>query len=241
MFSLDSGRMAAAEHLDRPGLILRLSLLIDSLENDHPSRVAIDGPDAAGKTTLADELAVALRERDREVIRASVDGFHRSRVERHRRGPDSPAGYYEDTFDYDALNAWLLDPLGPGGNRAYRTAVFDFHADEPLEEPLARASERSVLIVDGVFLLRPELRDVWDFTVFVSASFEETLRRAASRDLALFGTADEIERRYRTRYIPGQELYFTQARPDVAADVIVVNEDPAAPVLYPRRSHDRPA
>jgi uridine kinase len=40
----------------------------------HPTRVAIDGVDAAGKTTLDDELAEVLRERGRGVIRASIDG-----------------------------------------------------------------------------------------------------------------------------------------------------------------------
>jgi uridine kinase len=227
--------MAAGEQRDRAGLILRLSRLIDALDRDHPSRVAIDGPDAAGKTTLAGELAVVLRGGGRDVIRASVDGFHRARVERYRQGPDSPKGYYEDTFDYDAMRSLLLDPLGPGGSREYRAAVFDFRADEPVVEPLARASERSVLLVDGVFLLRPELRGAWDFTIFVSASFEETLRRAAGRDVELFGTRDEVERRYRVRYIPGQELYFALARPDEIADVVVVNDDPAAPELRVRQ------
>jgi uridine kinase len=228
--------MAAGEQLDRAGLLVRLARLIDSVSATHPLRVAIDGPDAAGKTTLADELAVVLGEGDREVIRASVDGFHRARAERYRQGPDSPAGYYEDTFDYAALRTSLLDPFGPDGSREYRTAVFDFRADTPVIEPLARASERSVLLVDGVFLLRPQLRDAWDFTVFVSASFDETLRRAASRDLGLFGTPDEVQRRYRVRYIPGQQFYFAQARPTEAADAIVVNEDPAAPVLHVRQS-----
>lgn len=228
--------MAAGEQMDRAELLRRLSLLIDALDAVHPTRVAIDGPDAAGKTTLADELAVVLLEGGREVIRASVDGFHRPRVERYRQGPDSPEGYYKDTFDYDALRTWLLDPLGPGGSREYRSAVYDFLADKPLVEPLARASERSVLLVDGVFLLRPELREAWDFTIFVSASLDETLRRAVSRDLELFGTANEVERRYRVRYIPGQELYSAQARPEEAADAIVLNEDPAAPALYVRQS-----
>jgi uridine kinase len=54
--------------------------------------VAIDGPDTAGKTTLADELADALLGRGREVVRASIDDFLRPRDERHRRGPDSPEG-----------------------------------------------------------------------------------------------------------------------------------------------------
>jgi uridine kinase len=223
--------MAAGEQLDRVGLLRRLSGLIDAVDTAHPTRVAIDGPDAAGKTTLADELAVALSEAGRDVIRASVDGFHRPRAERYRRGPDSPEGYYEDAFDYRALRTSLLDPLGPDGSREYHSAVFDFRDDRPVHSPPAQASERSVLLVDGVFLLRPELRASWDFTIFVSASFDETLRRAVSRDLEFFGTADEVERRYRVRYIPGQKLYFAQARPDETADAVILHENPATPAL----------
>lgn len=59
---------------------------------DHPVRVAIDGPDAAGKTMLADA--------GRQIVRASIDGFHRPRAERYRQGPLSPAGYYEDSLDH---------------------------------------------------------------------------------------------------------------------------------------------
>jgi uridine kinase len=59
----------------------------------HPLRVALDGPDAAGKTTLADELAARLVPGDRDVIRASIDGFHRPRLERRRRGDTDPHRY----------------------------------------------------------------------------------------------------------------------------------------------------
>jgi hypothetical protein len=48
-------------------------------------RVAIDGSAAAGKTMLADELAISLRGRGRDVIRASIEGFLRPRIERYRR------------------------------------------------------------------------------------------------------------------------------------------------------------
>jgi len=48
--------MAAGEHLDRAGLLVRPACLINAVDIAHPLRVAIDGPDAAGKTTLADEL-----------------------------------------------------------------------------------------------------------------------------------------------------------------------------------------
>jgi uridine kinase len=194
---------------------------IAAVRRPHPVRVAIDGVDAAGKTTLADELAPVLRRDGREVVRASVDGFHRPRAERYRRGELSPEGYYRDSFDYDALRDALLDPLGPGGSRQYRRAVFDYRNDEPRAEPPSHASEDAILLFDGVFLLRPELVEHWDLRIFVSVDPDEALRRALARDTPLFGSRDEAERRYRQRYRPGQRLYFAEARPVEAADVVV--------------------
>src|SRR5438270_14025869 len=95
----------------------QLAQQIVSLHPPHPLRVAIDGIDAAGKTTLADELVSPIEAQGRPVIRASLDGFHRPRAERYQQGADSPQGYYEDSFDYAALRDALLLPLGPGCSR----------------------------------------------------------------------------------------------------------------------------
>ena len=217
--------------LDRPALLTTLATSIDALSLDHPTRIAVDGPDTAGKTTLADELGGALRERGRHVIRASIDGFHRPRAARYARGADSPEGYYADSFDHDAVRRALLDPLGPGGDRRYRRATFDHRTDRPVDAPVEAAPRSAVLLFDGVFLQRPELRDGFDLCVFVAISHDEVLRRALERDVPLLGPREEVERRYRTRYIPGQRLYAAQTRPEAEADVVVRNDDPAAPVL----------
>lgn len=160
-------------------------------------RVAVDGPDAAGKTTLADELAGALRARGRSVLRLSIDDFLRPPRERYRRGHESPEGYYLDSFDHDALRGAVL-----------------------------AASERTAL-VDGVFLLRPELTDLWDLSIFVNCERDEILRRATTRDAGRLG-AGVIER-YRRRYLPAQDAYRRLARPLEAADVVIDNTDPASP------------
>lgn len=220
----------------RASVLTRLGEIVDAVSPGHPTRVAVDGPDAAGKTTLADELARELRGRGRDVIRASVDGFHRPRAERRRRGDLSPRGYLEDSFDVGALRRVLLDPLGPQGDRRYRTEVFDFRVDTPVERPAQVAPADAVLVLDGVFLLRPELAASWDLRIFVSVEPEETLRRALTRDEEVFGSREEVERRYRERYLPGQQLYLTEFRPLDAADVIVLNDDPTRPLLV-----DRPA
>jgi uridine kinase len=128
----------------RAGVVTAVAVGIDAVTCSHPVRVAIDGPDAAGKTTLADELAVVLRARGREVIRASIDGFHRPRSQRHRQGPESPCGYYEDSFDQERLLAELLHPLGDAGSRLYRTRIFDYRADAPVRAEPMRASADAI-------------------------------------------------------------------------------------------------
>ncbi|MBD0739302.1 cytidylate kinase family protein [Streptomyces sp. CBMA29] len=201
---------------------------VGAVAGGHPVRVAVDGPPAAGKTTLADELAVVLRARGREVIRATVDDFLFPRARRYRRGRYSAEGCYFDAHDRAALCRFLLDPLGPGGDRTFRTAAYDADTDTVRSPPAATAPADAVLLFDGVFLLRPELLDRWDLRVFVSVPFEQTVDRARSRDAALAATA-EIERSWHDRYIPAQRLYAATAHPTDHADVIVYNALPQQP------------
>jgi uridine kinase len=221
----------AAPDRDREAVLDRLAALISAVRRPHVVRVAIDGVDAMGKTTLADELRPLLEARGRPVVRATIDGFHRPRAERHRRGPTSPEGYYHDSFDHDALRRELLEPLGPGGSRRYRSRVFDLRGDEPVRDAPVAAPGNAVLLFDGVFLFRPELNDLWDFRVFVEFDAEEALRRAVVRDEELFGSPDEALRRYRNRYVPGQRLYLDEVDPAAVADVIFENTDVLAPGL----------
>jgi uridine kinase len=217
--------------MKRTTLLKRLVERIDTLTLAHPVRVAVDGIDAAGKTTLADELMVGLHARGRPVIRASIDGFHRPRSERYRRGATSAEGYYLDSFDYPAVQTALLLPLGPAGSGRYRRAVFDFRTDRPLATPDEVAPANAVLVVDGVFLLRPELEACWDYRIWVEVPFAVALERARVRDVALMGSEEEVLARYQARYIPGQQLYFQTVHPQERADVIVSNTDPLHPRL----------
>jgi len=217
--------------MQRHDVILHLARRIAALQRPHPLRVAIDGVDAAGKTTLADELIAPLKHLGRPVIRASIDGFHNPRAVRYRRGEFSGEGYFRDSFNHAALIKVLLHPLGPDGNRRYRRAVFDFRTDSPIDAPLKDAASDTVLLFDGVFLLVPDLRPYWDFAIFVRASFETTVARAEVRDRRLFGNASDVRRRYEERYVPGQRLYLAEVQPERHATVTVDNEDPDKLIL----------
>lgn len=212
-------------------MITKLAALIGSLIPGHPVRVALDGPDCAGKTTIANRLAEVLRAEGRHVIRASIDGFHNPASHRHRQGRHSPQGYYDDSFDLNALINSLLIPLGPGGNRCYRSACFDFRTDTPVDSPVKKAPVEAVLLLDGVFLHRPQLLQHWDFTVFVQVTPETTLKRAVKRDAELIGSVEAVETIYRERYLPAQEKYAHEIRPAELANAVVINDDPADPIL----------
>ena len=134
-------------------------------------RVAIDGVDGAGKTHFASELGPLLAKSGRDVIRASVDGFHHPKEVRYRLGRSSPEGFYRDSYDYKAFKEVLLNPLSPGGSGRYRTAVHDVDAETPVSVPEKQAKAGAILLLDGIFMHRPELRDYWDVSVWLEVPF----------------------------------------------------------------------
>ena len=196
------------------------------IEKLHPIRVAVDGIDCAGKSMFADGIAEVLSEQGLKVIRASLDGFHNPRKFRYERGKFSPEGYYLDSFNYKVLFEYLLDPLGPGGSRKFKTSVFDYKNDDWLNSETLLASDDDILVFDGVFLLRPELENVWDLSIYLHISYDECLKRALNRDQ---GDPEKIEKRYEKRYIPGQKLYHMHVGPMRKADLIIDNRDPENP------------
>ncbi|EWM66294.1 uridine kinase [Micromonospora sp. M42] len=231
------GRAQGQSIYPRRELIGLLADAVGSVTVPHPTRVAVDGPPAAGKTTLADELAAVLRARGRYVIRATVDDFLFPRARRYRRGEFSAEGCYVDTHDHGSLNRVLLDPLGPGGDRRFRPTVYDHATDTVLSPPPTTAPADAVLVFDGVFLLRPELVDRWELRVFVSTALDKTVDRAVIRESRVSTRAD-VERRWHERYFPAQRLYFATARPAEHADVVVHNDDPGRPMWEIRAGGD---
>jgi uridine kinase len=88
--------------------------------------------------------------------------------------------------------------------------------------------------LDGIFLLRPELIYYWDFSIFVDVNFDVSILRAV--DIAVASSGGElapqnIRAQYNQRYVPGQEIYFTEARPHQKADVVLQNNDLSNPKL----------
>ena len=126
--------------------------------------MGIDGVDASGKTTLAGELADELEKSSRPIIQASVDDFHNTKSIRCAKGENSPEGYYYDSFNYKAMTEVLLDPLS-SGKVQYKTAIFDYRTNLEVVLPIETADRDSILVMEGIFLFRPELINYWDIKI----------------------------------------------------------------------------
>lgn len=180
-------------------------------------RVGIDGVDGAGKTTLADRLGQVLEAAGHKVIRSSIDGFHNPRAVRYARGRDSAEGFYRDSFDVAAFKRELLDPLSPRGSGRFRRTVFDHRTDQPVVSTYETAGRAAILLVDGIFLHRPELRSYWDLSLFLDVPFEQSYSRMSKRD----GSDPSPYALANRRYLGGQGIYFAECDPKARANILV--------------------
>lgn len=190
-------------------------------------RVGVDGESGAGKTTFGGELHAALRLSGRPVIRASVDSFHHPREIRYRLGKTSPDGFFLDSYNYDALRTSLLDPLSPGGSARFRRAAFDHRTDSPVSAPEEHAPAEAILICDGLFLLRPELRGYWDYAIFLDVTTRTGLLRCAQRG---DGSPDPAAPS-NYRYVEGHQRYLRECRPKDFATLVIHNENLENPTI----------
>jgi uridine kinase len=175
--------------------------------------VAVDGADATISGPFADDLAVELRALDHDTFRASMADFLQPRVRREVRGADSALGFYEDAYDYSAFRRVLLGPFRLAGSTGFSTAFFDAKRDVPFESKWETGPADAVLVVDGQFLLRPELKGIWNFSVRLDSTAGEAVEQAAEPP----------------REAGAEALYEREAGPRAAASAIVNVVDPEHP------------
>ena len=87
-----------------------------------------------------------------------------------------------------------------------------------------------MLIFDGIFLHRPELRAYWDYSVFLEVGVAVAMARCAERD----GTSPDPRAPDNRRYVDGQQLYLRTCEPWRYATVVIKNEPLESPTIVAR-------
>ncbi len=193
------------------------ALVAEILHNYGKGRVivGVDGDSGSGASGVADDLAVTLREGGRKAFRASMANFHRSRSSRDESLPDSPETYYDRAFDYSVFQRVLVDPFRSAGSTSFVLAAFDEKRDTAIQPKWMSSGADAILIVDGVFLNRPELAGLWNYTIYVESDPAAPVAGGTGDD----GDATQAD-----------AIYVRQVSPRAKAVAIIDNSDPEHPL-----------
>ena len=189
---------------DRPGTNLRFGL---------------DGPVETDTRALADDVAAALADRAVPMARVSLAHFLRARSLRLEHGRDDPDALYRTWYDVPALRREVLDPLAPGGRGSWLPRLRDPGSDRAFRDPVRPAVPGTVLVLDGRFLLRDDVRGGLDVVAHLDVSPTARARRVP---------AEEAE-----RLLPAWQTYLDDVGPASLADVTVRFDHPDRPALRP--------
>jgi uridine kinase len=80
----------------------------------------------------------------------------------------------------------------------------------------------SVVLVEGIFLFKPQYRDYFDLTIWIDCTFSTALARAINRAQEGLSPANTITA-YDTIYFPAQRIHLAHDDPREHADLIFEN------------------
>ena len=181
-----------------------LALIADAALLGRTTMVAIDGLTCAGKSTLAGQVAGALG--DATVV--SLDDFYRPAGAKER-AILGPRESYDRYFDWKRLLGDVLTPLSSQSRARYRRHDW-------VNDRLAEWHEvvpRKVVVVEGVYSTRPELRPHFGVLVYVDAPREVRLARLLARGYPDMSWADH--------WMAGEDWYVKHVRPTLHVALVV--------------------
>src|SRR5216684_666978 len=163
--------------------------------------VAIDGGAGAGKAMLARGIHDQL---ESVSILRTADFFRP--LNEHPIAHLSAEKLYELYFRWQQMHDEALIPLHRGETAKYQR--YDWSTDRLQEWVSVEPAE--IVLVEGVYSSRPELRPMLDVTIFVEAPRTERLRRVLARD--------PNPGNWLTPWMSAEDWYLNQIRAQATAD-----------------------
>lgn len=162
--------------------------------------LAIDGPSASGKTTLASSLAQIY---DCSVIH--MDHFFLPNALRTKARLNEPGG----NIDYDRFVHEVVEPLQLGEVFSY--GVYDCTEGKIVSR--ARVANNRLTVIEGVYSMHPKFIDSYSFKVFLQVNKKTQSERILARNGA------NLHQRFLQEWIPLEYKYFTTHKIAEQADL----------------------
>lgn len=173
--------------------------------------VAIDGLSRSGKTTLIKKLGNLLKNMDRSYYILHIDDFITERSKRYNTGNDEWYEYYTLQWDVHWLEKHLFNKLP--GSTILSLPFYDSETDRQVLKEVA-IGNASVIIVEGVFLLREQWRNAFNYAVYLDCPRDVRFSRESSP------TQKNLQK-FEQRYWKAEDFYLATESPMDKADLII--------------------
>lgn len=185
------------------------SQICRNISQDRVYLVGIDGLGGAGKSVLANDIQQELERAGLFVQVIHHDDFYLPTKRRSRPLADvKPIG---GDFEWTRLRDEVLVPLTSGHIAKY--LCYDWSSDRLAEEHIVQPF--GVVLVEGVYCTRAELRDFYDLRIWVDCPEQIRLARGITRD------GESMRSVWIDVWKPAEDRYYEEHRPHEAAHIIV--------------------
>ena len=164
-----------------------------------PYIIGINGIDCAGKTTLARDLSGRLKQSEINNEIFHIDDFNDPKVEKETYRAFASGNWNENDFD------------------RYYESIIDFQqAREAVE---IAAAKNEILIVEGIFIFRPQLKITFNYRIYLEVNVSVALTRFEQRrrlmgDDRPVGIFEDI-------WVRAHNKYVSEVNPRQISDLII--------------------
>lgn len=181
--------------------------------------IGIDGLGGAGKSTISEKLADGLKADGYNAVILHIDDFIHPKAVRYNDNYEEWVCYYNLQWRYDYLIENVVKPIKAGGDYCGDIELYNKENDTYFKEKL-NVPPGTAVIIEGIFLQRPELDKIFDFMIYIDISEYERLERVLKRD-GYIGNEQQIKAKYDNRYFPAERKYFSECKPCERADLVI--------------------
>ncbi|MGA1839236.1 MAG: uridine kinase family protein [bacterium] len=167
--------------------------------------VGIDGVGGSGKSTLA--MVFAKLSPDVQIVH--IDDFYLpSNIQPEKQQ------IIGDLYDWRRLKTQVLKPLSE--NRPAKYQIYNWSSDRL--EDWVECKPEGIILIEGVFTTSLELRNYYDFLIWVDCPRGLRLERGLNRD------GKDARSQWENIWMPAEDRYIEQHNPKDNANVIVYGQ-----------------
>jgi len=184
--------------------------------------VGLSGIDGSGKGFVTAGLAKALRAKSLNVAPISADDWL-NLPDVCISNENCAEHFYQHAIRFDEMFERLILPLKQNCRINIMADCADARATIYRKDRY-EFCRVDVVLLEGIFLFKPQYRHHFDLRLWIDCSFERALKRAIKRGQEGLLPA-ETQHAFETIYFPAQRIHADRDDPRGAADIILPNDD----------------